>query len=217
MITTVGIILAGGVGSRFKGDKPKQYYQINGKEVIGYSIDAFRMSKLIDDFIVIVDRAEFENGHVEKDYGVKVVLGGNTRNKSLQNAIDYINVNFPNCNKIIENNAACPMIRPDVLDDLILALDQYDFAQCTYHITDALGSYKQRLVNRDDYFLIQSPDAYRFKILCEYFDSNSPIGHPAAQLPESATGFNYFDFVPNIKVTYPEDLRIIEMIMDNKE
>ena len=41
----IGIVLAGGIGSRFKGNKPKQYYLINGKEMIWYSIEAFKNAK----------------------------------------------------------------------------------------------------------------------------------------------------------------------------
>ncbi len=209
----IGIVLAGGVGSRFHGDKPKQYYLIHGKEMISYSIEAFRKSESIDGLIVVVDQQEFEQGRIARDYGVQTVLGGATRNHSLKNALDYIARRWPNCQKIIENNAACPMLHPKVVNDIIALLDEYDFVQCTYKITDALGSYKNRLVNREDYFLIQSPDAYRFPLLLSCFDPENPCGHPAVQLPDDARGFNYFDFLPNHKVTYPEDLRIVEMMI----
>ncbi|MBQ7500385.1 MAG: 2-C-methyl-D-erythritol 4-phosphate cytidylyltransferase [Clostridia bacterium] len=210
----IGIVLAGGIGSRFGGSQPKQYYQINGKEMIYYSIKAFEGSKTVDDFIVVVDRAEYESGRIADKYKVRTVVGGDTRNRSLKNALDHIKENYPRCEKIIENNAACPMITSKVIDSMITILDDYDYIQCTYKITDALGSYKTKYVDRDDYFLIQSPDAYKFDLLYKYFDADSTNGHPAAHLPESAKGYNYFDFQPNIKVTYPEDLRIIEIVMN---
>lgn len=213
---TVGIILAGGIGSRFCGDKPKQYCLLNGKEIISYSINAFKASKRIDNFIVVVDRDEYLSKNVENHYSVETVLGGSTRNKSLQKALSYIEKHYPDCEKVVENNAACPMVTPDVLDLLIDYLDVYDFAQCAYKITDALGSFKHRNVNRNDFFLIQSPDAYRFQTLIKYFDSDSEIGHPAAQMPEEVRGINYFDFHPNIKITYPEDLRIAELFLSQK-
>lgn len=213
---SIGIILAGGIGSRFQGNKPKQYYQINGREMISYSIDAFKNASLIDDFIVIVDEAEYTAGRIRDTYKVKTVKGGATRNHSLKNALNYIKDYFPNCKKIIENNAACPLITSAVINDIIALLDENDFVQCTYKITDALGSYTERNVNRDDYFLIQSPDAYRFDLLFRYFDADHPNGHPAVQLPETAKGYNYFGFQPNIKVTYPIDLIIAEMILNGK-
>ena len=64
MCKTIGMILAGGIGIRFNGTKPKQYYLINDKEVIWYSIQAFRNSKFVDDFIVVLDEQEFFNRRI---------------------------------------------------------------------------------------------------------------------------------------------------------
>lgn len=217
MAQAIGVILAGGIGSRFKGDKPKQYYLINGEEMIYYSIKAFKEAESIDDFVVVLDPQEYAEGRIAKKYGVKTVEGGKTRNHSLKNALDYIKENYPDCQKVIENNAACPLLTSKVINDIIGLLDENDFVQCTYKITDALGSYKERLVDREDYFLIQSPDAYKFPLLCQHFDPENPNGHPAVQLPNDAKGYNYFDFQPNYKVTYPEDIRIVEMIINNYE
>ncbi|MBQ9744182.1 MAG: 2-C-methyl-D-erythritol 4-phosphate cytidylyltransferase [Clostridia bacterium] len=213
----IGIILAGGIGSRFKGSKPKQYYLINGKEMIWYSIDAFQKAKKIDDFIVVVDEEEYKAGRIRDQYGVKTVVGGKTRNHSFKNALDYINEHYPDCEKIIENNAACPLTTSDIIDKYMDILDEYDFVQTTFKITDALGSYKSRTVDREDYFLIQAPDAYRFKVLYESFDADHPNGHPVVQLPEDTKGFNFFDYGPNFKVTYPEDIKIIEMLINRRE
>lgn len=216
MSTSIGIILAGGIGSRFNGTKPKQYYLINGKEMIWYSINAFENAKKIDDFIVVVDKSEFDNGHIKDTYGVKTVLGGKTRNHSFKNALDYINEHYLDCEKVVENNAACPLTTSEIIDKYIDILDEYDYCQTTFKITDALGSYKSRTVDREEYFLIQAPDAYRFKILYENFDPENPNGHPAVQLPEDAKGYNYFEYGTNFKVTYPEDIQIAEMLINRR-
>lgn len=213
----IGIILAGGIGTRFGADKPKQYCTVFGKEMIWYSIDAFRKAKTIDDFIVIVDKNEMVNGRIAEDYGVTTVEGGNSRNSSFKNALDYINEHYPDCDRIIENNAACPMITSELIDEFIGLLDEYDFVNTAYKITDALGSYKDRIANREDFYLIQAPDAYRFNLLYEHFDENSELCHPAHQLPLSATEYRYFGYTDNYKVTYPEDIKIVEMLMQRRK
>lgn len=213
MAKSVGIILAGGIGLRFGGGKPKQYHLLDGKEIIWYSINAFREAKKIDDFIVVVGDSEYVSGAITERYNVKTVCGGNTRNRSFYNALCYIRENYPDCEKVVENNAACPFITPKQIDDFIDLLDDNDFVQTTFHITDALGSYSDRLVNRDDYFLIQAPDAYRFDMLMEYFDPDSPNGHPATHLPCSAKGYNYFESGHPFKVTYPEDIEFAEILL----
>lgn len=213
MKKVIGIVLAGGSGTRFKGTVPKQYCLLAGKEVISYSIEAFRNAALVDDLIVVVDAQEYELGRIAATYNVPTVLGGSTRNGSLANAMAYIRTHYPDCTKIIENNAACPLLRSQQIDDIIRLLDDYDFVQSTYKITDALGSYSSRTVDREDYFLIQAPDAYRFPLLCEHFKAEHPNGHPAAQLPDSATGYNYMCEGQPFKITYPDDIEIAEILL----
>ncbi|MBQ3523020.1 MAG: 2-C-methyl-D-erythritol 4-phosphate cytidylyltransferase [Clostridia bacterium] len=215
-MSSIGIILAGGIGSRFGADKPKQYCKIFDKEMIWYSIDAFRRAKSIDDFIVVVDANEMQSGRLAQEYGVTLVQGGNTRNESFKNALDYINITFPDCEKIIENNAACPMITPELIDEFMDLLDEYDYVNTAYKITDALGSYKDRIANREDFYLIQAPDAYRFPLLYKHFDKDSELCHPAHQLPLTATEYRYFDYTDNYKVTYPDDIKIVEMMMTRR-
>lgn len=210
---SIGIVLAGGIGQRFGGDQPKQYYKIKGKEMIAYSIELFRRCKTIDDFVVVLNPEEFANGRIAREYGVRTVQGGKTRNWSFKNALDYIAREWPECEKVIENNAACPLTKPETIDEYIAKLDEYDWVQTTIKITDALGSYTDRTVDREDYFLIQAPDAYRFKLLYSCFDADHPNGHPAVQLPDSAKGFNAFYGGRVIKVTHPDDIRILEAMM----
>ena len=206
----IGIVLAGGIGRRFGGDRPKQYFEICGKEMIAYSIELFRAAKTIDDFVVVLNEEEFGAGRIERQYGVRAVCGGDTRNQSFKNALDYVAANFPDCEKVVENNAACPLTRPETIDEFIRLLDEYDYVQTTMKITDALGSYKDRSVNRDDYFLIQAPDAYRFREIYDCFDPRHPNGHPAVQLPQSAKGYNFFSPGPVLKVTNPDDIALAE-------
>lgn len=209
----IGIVLAGGIGHRFGGDRPKQYFKILGKEMIAYSIELFRAAKSIDDFVVVLNPEEYENGRIAREYGVRTVKGGVTRNWSFKNALDYISHEWPDCEKIIENNAACPLTTPETIDDYIAKLDEYDWVQTTIKITDALGSYSNRTVDREDFFLIQAPDAYRFKELCRCFKPDHPNGHPAVQLPPEARGFNAFHNGPVFKVTHPNDIKIVEVLM----
>lgn len=209
----IGIVLAGGIGQRFGGDKPKQYYLIKGKEMIAYSIEMFRACKEIDDFVVVLNPEEFENGRIAREYNVRTVCGGKTRNWSFKNALEYIAREWPDCEKIVENNAACPLTKPETIDEYMRLLDEYNYVQTTLKITDALGSYKDRTVDREDYFLIQAPDAYRFAELRECFNPDHPNGHPAVQLPEDAKGYNAFFNGRVFKVTHPDDIKFLEVVL----
>ena len=64
MSCNIGVILGGGLGTRFKGTIPKQYVKLNGKEIIAYSIEAFTKAKALDAFVVVVDEKSYKNGSV---------------------------------------------------------------------------------------------------------------------------------------------------------
>lgn len=217
MSKSIGIILAGGIGSRFGADKPKQYCTIFGKEMIWYSVEAFKNAKSLDATVVVLDKNEMKNGRIAREYGVETVVGGSCRNASFRNALDYIAEKYPDCEKIIENNAACPMITPELIDEFIGLLDDYDFVNAAYKITDALGSYKDRIADREDFYLIQAPDAYRFPLINKYFDENSKLCHPAHQLPLSCKEYRYFGYNDNYKVTYPHDMKVVELLMERRK
>ena len=103
----VGMILAGGIGNRFKGSVPKQYCLLKGKELIYYSIDAFKEAKLIDEIVIVLNDNEYELNKETGKYDAHTVICGKSRNHSLYNALCYINEHFPDC----ENHSSCLGIR----------------------------------------------------------------------------------------------------------
>lgn len=104
----IGVILAGGIGSRFKSDKPKQYIKLNGKEIIEYTVNAFKKSNRIDHILCVLDTNTLQEGRIEKKYNIKCIQGGDTRNASLKNALDYIKDSYKNVTNIFIHEAARP-------------------------------------------------------------------------------------------------------------
>lgn len=79
--------------------------KLNGKEIIAYSIEAFTKAKALDAFVVVVDEKSYKNGSVAEKYGVDCILGGNSRNASVRNALDYIKVKYPDCKNVMIHEA----------------------------------------------------------------------------------------------------------------
>lgn len=208
MNKNIGIVLAGGVGNRYGSKLPKQYLQLAGHEVINYAINALKNSNVIDKIIVACDRSYQER--IKKKYKVEVSDGGATRNITVQNALDYIKDNYNNVEKIIFVDSARPLCRGVDVVECINALDNYDSVITGQKITDSLGSYKYRNLNREDYYLVQTPEAFRYDIIKDNFNINSTCTALYQQMPENSSLFVYFGIKNNIKITYPGDIKYIE-------
>lgn len=209
------VILAAGIGSRFDAKLPKQYTALNGRQVIEICLQEMSQSQLTDKIILVVnDSSKIQ--YMKQLFVFDVIEGGDSRAASFQKAINYINDAYPLCDKVIFHEAARPLITRDIVDEYFALLDHYDYVETCKRITDSLGSYVIKAPNREDYYLIQAPEAYRFEVLKKYFDVNSPIYFAANQFPDTCNGFQFFDVKYNYKLTIPEDKIIIEAILKNR-
>ena len=91
------VILAGGVGSRMGGDKPKQYLTVKDKPIIVYTIEKFFAVPDFKKIIVLCPKqwVEHTKNLIEKHIApasdkIAVIEGGDTRNETIMNAIKFI-------------------------------------------------------------------------------------------------------------------------------
>lgn len=205
----IGVILAAGDSKRFGGYMHKQYLKLNGKEVVSYSINAMRNSRVFDEIILVVDEEEYNSGYIAQKYGVKCILGGETRNRSIKDAIDYIASHYK-CDKIVFHDSVRPLVDAKRFREIIDDLDNFDAVVTTSKIGDGLVDDQFNHVNRDYYQLVQTPEAFRFSLL-EGFDPKSRANAIVSQLNDVNILKRESD-VFNMKITYPEDLFICEQL-----
>ncbi len=211
----LGIILAGGIGSRMRSEIPKQYLKVMDKEIIEYSIDAFNESKLMEDYIVVTDSEEHME-YVSKKYGVKTILGGSTRNESFQKALDYIRQKG-GCKSIFVNEAARPMVTPELIDRFLTLINEVSCVYCVKDVTDSLEHADGTYADRTQYNLVMSPEAYDFQTITRYFSPESKTTFPGHTLPADLKKIQYRDYPENIKVTYPEDLIKLQSLLNARD
>jgi 2-C-methyl-D-erythritol 4-phosphate cytidylyltransferase len=207
----VALILSGGLGARFGSEMPKQYQTICGKQVIAYSIEAFRASENVHELVIACGDEWISQ--LAGSYDVSCVPGGSTRNASLKNGLDYIQTHYPDCEKIMINEAARPFITADIVDTYLGFLGDYDAVITAQHITDSLGRKGEPVTDRSEYYLVQAPEAFRFPLLYKHFSADTPITATVQQLPAERYVMEYYDFTNNLKITYKEDLIIAEAMM----
>nr|MBC8489288.1 2-C-methyl-D-erythritol 4-phosphate cytidylyltransferase [Bacteroidota bacterium] len=89
------IIPASGSGERFRTRIPKQFFKLNGKELITYTIRKFNSINSVESIVIATKKEYFKRLHkIIKDNKfqkvIAVVLGGATRHDSVFNGLKVI-------------------------------------------------------------------------------------------------------------------------------
>jgi len=202
MTKTVGIVLAGGKGERAKSYIPKCFMSLNGKSVIQYTVDEFKKSNLFSQIIVVLP----DYAYSDKD--VTIIRGGATRTESIANALKAC----PKDTKyVVFHDAARPFIKASDLPQFITALKTCDAAVTSEEITDALYH-----ANRENFKLIQTPEAFNFKYLIKKF--NSTANYTSIYQHVFPCRLKFVDLGhQNLKITYPKDIYLAEQLMKYQE
>ena len=168
----IGVILAGGLSSRFGTDVHQQYLKLNGKEMVYYTLSRMRDCTLLDEVVLVADKKEYDSHYIEEKYNVKTICGGDTRNESIYNALEFIKENYE-CEKVLFHDVTRPLIKTDYYTTCLENLtEEYDSVVSFQEITDSLYCEDGGFVDRDKYKLIQTPELFWFDKIYDIFDKS---------------------------------------------
>ncbi len=225
----IAIILAGGSGSRFGADMPKQFLQVAGKMIIEHTIDAFERHPMIDE-IAIVSRADYMEEMkemVKKDGYTKVthvLQGGKERYHSSLAAIEAFTDDDDN---LLIHDGVRPLVSERIITDCVNALAEYEAVDVAVPTTDTIIELNEdgsiaRIPQRRLLRNAQTPQCFRRRVIAEAFRLalQDPDFFPTDDcsivlkyMPEVA--IKVVDGEPsNIKVTYKSDLEMMKRLKD---
>ena len=213
-ICNVGVILSGGRGVRAGSDIPKQYHKVCDRMVIEYVIDEFKKSVNTEVIIIAAEKYYFDK---LKSFDCIFVEGGKERNDTICNVIDYVKKSIPKCKNILFHDSARPQITAQYIDECFKLLDTHDSVITAAYITDSLNKADNSPVERNNYYLIQTPEAFKFELLEKYFTNESQWTAIAQQLPAEADIYPNYNLIRNIKITYPEDFEYFQFITERRK
>ena len=223
------VLLAAGNGSRMNDDRAKQFIEIRGLPVMVRSAMAFEQSPEIHEIVVVTRAADIEGcTKILRDHGItkltKVVAGGSTRQESAKLGFDAVN---PACDFVAIHDAVRCLLTPDNIEAVMEAAYVSGAAACAGRVVDTIKKTNgantiTETIDRENTWLVQTPqvfmaDMYRAAaymavkdhvmatddcMLCER------LGF-AVKLVDTGRF--------NIKVTYPDDILMAEMILDIRE
>lgn len=208
------MIMAGGYGKRFGSDIPKQFTLLRGRPVIDYVIDAVNRSKLTNKALVVIDSRCIDYSELLSSSHFHCTTNGKERYDSIRNGFEYIKAYFPECSKVVILDAVAPFVTPEIIDEYFEILDDYNAVITAQNITGSLGNYSFEPLEREKYYITQSPEGFRFKEIYRCFREDFPSTELAWQLPKSSKFYLNFEFKNNLKLTYDFELRYAEYMLD---
>ena len=229
-------ILAGGIGSRMGGtDTPKQFLTLGNKPVIIHTIEKFVINEDIDKTIVLTPKnfINHTNSLIEQYIGknddIIVIEGGQTRNDTLMNSINYIDETFgiDDDSIILTHDSVRPFVTHRIIKDNIEAAKRYGACDTVIPATDTIvesvnGTTIESIPVRDYYYQGQTPQSFNIKKLFNLI--NSLTEAEASILTDACKIFTLKDEdvhlvngeVTNIKITYPYNLKLANTILEDK-
>lgn len=156
------VILAGGSSLRFGGVRPKQFYTINGKELLSFSLSVFKSCSNIDEIVLVVPENYLSDMKL-KYPKLKVVSGGKTRKESSYNGLKACSTNTE---KVLIHDAARIFITKKMIDDCLVYLDRFDAVSLSIPLVDTVSICKnneiKKMLNRDELRALQTPQGFNF-------------------------------------------------------
>ena len=233
---TYGVILAGGIGSRMGGDKPKQYLTLKDKPIIIYTIEKFLVVPEFEKIIVLCPKqwVEHTKNLVEKHAakaGDKVVVieGGSTRNETIMNAIKFIDSegNLNDDTIIVTHDSVRPFVTHRIIMENIAAAKEFGACDTVVPATDTIvealdNTVISNIPDRSKMYQGQTPQSFNALKLKNIYNSLSDeekdILTDAAKIfvikGENVALVEGETF--NMKITYPYDLKVAKSLLEDE-
>lgn len=228
-------ILAGGTGTRMGNiDKPKQFLLLGNKPIIIHTIEKFYINNEFDKIIVLCPKQwiNYTEDLIKKyipdsNNNILVIEGGELRNSTIMNAINYIQNNFSISEEdiIVTHDSVRPFITHRIIMDNISKLEEYDACDTVIPSTDTIvasknGDFIHKIPNREFMYQGQTPQSFKILKLKKLYNNLSE--EKKAILTDAAKIFVMSGEkvalvngeLTNVKITYPYDLKVANSILN---
>ena len=221
------VIVAAGKGTRMGPNVDKMFLEIAGKPVLAHTWQRFATAKCIDEIILVVrDGMQSAFLEIAEKFSLnkpfRLVVGGKERQDSVWNGLEAISANTE---IVAIQDAARPCTSEALIEATIAAAREAGAAVAAQAITDTIkesgdGKIIDRTLDRSRLWAVQTPQTFRVQVIKRALaqvrkqgllvtDDTAAcdvIGQPVRLVVTPQ---------PNPKVTRPEDLPYISLLLQN--
>jgi 2-C-methyl-D-erythritol 4-phosphate cytidylyltransferase len=241
----VAVVLAGGSGQRFGAGVPKQLLELDGQTLLAHCVAAFDAAPGVDEVLVVMPpgrTADAEKLRADGAYPklTAVIEGGTSRPGSTRAAISAINARRAAAADhgdgdrdgdwgVLFHDAARPLVDQRIIADCVAALERVDALGVAVPTADTIvvvaDGVMTRIPRRDSLLRCQTPQAFRLSVIARAHEL--ALADPDYE-PTDDCGvvLRYLPDVPvhvvqgserNLKITYPRDLAIARVLLDEEQ
>lgn len=201
----------------------KLLLKINGKTVLERSVNAFLNISDVDEVIVVAREKDIPAfSDILTDERVSFVVGGDTRQQSVMNALDVID----DCELIIIHDGARPLIKSEDIENTIRAAKENKaaavgvFVKDTVKVVDKNG-FVVSTPDRSTLFAVQTPQIFDFELYKNAAQNAREKGLDFTDDCQLVESFNQkvktvVGSYSNIKITTPDDIVLAENLLKNE-
>lgn len=129
----IGLIIAGGSGTRMNQDIPKQFLTVNERPVIVYTLEVFQNHADIDSIAVVcIDGWEHVLWAYAKQFNITklkhVITGGDCGQTSIRNGVFELEKHYSSEDIVLIHDAIRPMVSQEIISDCIVKARKFGSA-----------------------------------------------------------------------------------------
>jgi len=218
----IAIIVAGGRGTRFGSDLPKQFLPLAGKPILAWALRAFRGADRIVVALPSDQMTRWQQLYAQCDDPVEhtVVPGGETRWHSVRNALTAVAPSLADDDVVAVHDAARPLASQQLIERIFAAAAADGGAVPCVPLADSVRQIDgdtSHALDRSLLRAVQTPQAFLARPLLDAYD----LGYR----PEFTDDASVFEFAGhrvtlvegepnNFKITRPADLTLAQLLLD---
>lgn len=224
----VAVVLGGGAGNRFGAVMPKQLLTLGGRTLVEHCVTAFSQAPGVDEVLLVMPSAYASEAARLAGHPVSAVIeGGVTRSDSVRNALAYLTGrgDAPQTTGVLLHDAARPLVSQRVIADCVTALREHDAVGTAVPTSDTIVVAENGVMShvppRETLQRCQTPQGFRLSVIAK---AHELAAADPGYVPTDDCGvvLRYLPDVPvhvvpgserNIKVTYPGDLAVAEVLL----
>jgi 2-C-methyl-D-erythritol 4-phosphate cytidylyltransferase len=224
----VAVVLGGGAGNRFGAARPKQLLTLGGRTLVEHCVAAFLQAPGIDEVLLVMPPGyAAESASLVGDQVGAIIEGGLTRSDSVRNALAHLTArgDAAQTTGVLLHDAARPLVSQRVIADCVSALGKHDAVGTAVPTADTIVVAEDGVMShvppRESLLRCQTPQCFRLSVIARAHElASADPGYTPTD--DCGVVLRYLPDVPvhivpgserNIKVTYPGDLAIAEVLL----